>query len=249
MIAEALEEVRRRIAGAARRAGRDPAGVRLICVTKGVDPAYIEEALAAGVTEIGENRVQEAKQKKALLGTVPFGDSPLLRWHMIGHLQRNKAKLASEVFDALHSVDSLELVEALDRYAALRCAVRPELMSKGERLTQGDRRLELLVQVNISGEAAKRGCKIEEAAVLTAGILKAKNLRWEGLMTMAPYSEEPEAARPHFRALRELRDKLRRELAVSGETGLHLSMGMSGDFEPAVEEGATMVRIGTAIFG
>lgn len=227
MVAEALEKVRRRIDEAARRAGRDPAGVRLICVTKGVDPHRIEEALAAGVREIGENRVQEAVIKKAQLG-------PDLKWHMIGHLQRNKAKLAAEVFDAVHSADSAELVRALDHHMGTLQLGRP---------------LEALVEVNVSGEATKNGCRPEEAQALVEEVLKGKNLRWAGLMTMAPYSEDPEAARPHFRALRELRDGLRRDLAVSGETGLHLSMGMSGDFEAAVEEGATMVRIGTAIFG
>ena len=227
MVAEALERVRRRIAEAARRAGRDPAGVRLVCVTKGVDPAHIEEALAAGVTEIGENRVQEAVVKKSSLG-------PGLRWHMVGHLQRNKAKLASEVFDVLHSADSAELVRALDLHLGALHLGRP---------------LEVLVEVNVSGEATKHGCRPEEARALAEEVLRAKHLRWEGLMTMAPYSGQPEAARPHFRRLRKLRDEIRRELAVGGETGLHLSMGMSGDFEPAVEEGATMVRIGTAIFG
>lgn len=237
MVAEALERVRRRIGEAARRAGRDPGGVRLIAVTKGVAVPHIEEALAAGVTDLGENRVQEAVTKQAALaawGRAGGGRPSALRWHMIGHLQRNKAKLAVEMFDMLHSADSAELIRALDLHRGALQLGRP---------------LELLVEVNVSGEETKHGCKPEEAQGLAEEILRSKNLRWTGLMTMAPHSEEPGAARPHFRKLRELRDALRRELAVSGEAGLHLSMGMSGDFEVAVEEGATMVRIGTAIFG
>lgn len=233
MVAEALERVRRRIAEAARRAGREPAEVRLICVTKGVDTAHIEEALAAGVTEIGENRVQEAMVKQAALGTWSAG-AGRPRWHLIGHLQRNKAKFAVEMFDTVHSVDSLELIQALERAAEARDRERP---------------LELLVQVNVSGEVAKYGCRPEEAQRLSEEILKSERLRWVGLMTMAPFSEDPEKARPVFRALRELRDDLRHPSLAGAGGELHLSMGMSGDFEVAVEEGATMVRIGTAIFG
>ncbi len=234
MVAEAVERVRRRIAEAARRAGRDPGGVRLVCVTKGVAGPSIEEAIAAGATDLGENRVQEAAAKRAELGTRYAAPGTGLRWHMIGHLQRNKAKLAAEMFDVVHSADSPELIHALDRAAS-------------------ERSLELLIEVNISGEAAKHGCRPEEARRLAEEILRSRNLRWSGLMTMAPFSRDPEDSRSHFRKLRELRDKLQRELAGSrpgGQAGaLGLSMGMSGDFEVAVEEGATMVRIGTAIFG
>jgi hypothetical protein len=224
MVEENLRRVQQRIAAAARAAGRDPAEVRLVCVTKGVPAERIREAVAAGVREIGENRVQEAREKRVLLGTVPFGDSPLPRWHLIGRLQRNKAKLAAQLFDVIHSVDSLELVEAL---------------------VQRERLLEVLIQVNVSGEATKGGCRPEKAEALAEAVLKTKSLKWAGLMTMAPYNEDPEEARPVFRRLRELRDKL----ADRFRTKLDLSMGMSGDFETAVQEGATMVRIGTAIFG
>jgi len=209
--------VRERIVAAARSAGRDPAEVRLICVTKGVPVERIREALAAGVQEIGENRVQEAERKHLELGAG-------LRWHLIGQLQRNKAKHAAGLFDTIHSVDSPELIQALEKQ---------------------ERKLEILIEVNVSGEASKGGCRPEEAALLAAAVRKAEHLQWTGLMTMAPYSENPEDARPVFRRLRELRDRLEKEFGLK----LGLSMGMSGDFEPAVQEGATLVRIGTAIFG
>ncbi len=216
-----LEQVRGRIAAAAKRAGRDPGRVRLVCVTKGVPVERIREVIAAGVAEIGENRVREAKEKKNILGAVPEGDCPQIRWHLIGHLQRNKAKPAVELFDVIHSVDSPELVETLDRHA--------------------ERKLEVLVQVNVSAEAAKHGCTPDEAKRLAESILKSNHLKLAGLMTMAPFSENPESARPVFSQLRELRDAI--------DPSLDLSMGMSSDFEAAVEEGATLVRIGTAIFG
>ena len=223
MIAENLQRVRERIAGAARSAGRDPTEIRLICVTKGVPVERIREAVSAGIREIGENRVQEAQIKKENLGTrykVPGTSVSDLRWHMIGHLQRNKAKLAAGLFDWIHSVDSSELVQLLD---------------------QQSRKLKILVQVNVSGEATKEGCRPEELEKLAAEVGKSSNLTLAGLMTMAPFGEDPEAARPFFGKLRQLRDKL--------DPKLELSMGMSGDFEAAIKEGATMVRIGTAIFG
>ena len=234
MVSEALEGVRRRIAEAARRVGRDPAEVRLVCVTKGVPVSHIEEALAAGVTDLGENRVQEAQEKQAALGTGYRVPGTEVRWHLIGHLQRNKAKLAAESFDVIHSVDSSELVRALVRAAALRRVVYPR---------------EVLIQVNVSGEAMKHGCRPEEAQGLAEEILRSKHLKWVGLMTMAPFSEDSEKARPFFRQLRELRDELRHSSLAGACAELGLSMGMSEDFETAVEEGATMVRVGTAIFG
>ncbi len=231
MVKENLEQVRARIAAAAKRAGRDPAGVRLIAVTKGVPAPHIEEAIACGIQDVGENRVQEAQEKQLILR--PFDklraggakDERAIRWHLIGHLQRNKVKQALELFDCIHSVDSLELVEALDK--ALRQA-------------QGERRFPMLVQVNVSGEATKCGCTPEETAKLVETIRSSHNLECQGLMTMAPYSGNPESARPFFRRLHELAGRMKLK---------ELSMGMSGDFEAAVEEGATMVRIGTAIFG
>lgn len=218
-IRENVERVQARIAAAARRGGRGLPEVRLVCVTKGVAVSQIQEAIACGVAEIGENRVQEAREKQPQIGRH-------VRWHLVGTLQRNKAKPAAELFDLIHSVDSLELIEALNGQAA-------------------GRKLELLIQVNVSAEATKHGCKPEEAATLADAILKSKGLTWTGLMTMAPFSENPESARPYFRQLRQLRDDLQGKFSQSL---LHLSMGMSQDFEVAVEEGATMVRLGTAIF-
>ena len=235
MIKEKLERVRDRIAQAARSAGRDPAGVTLVCVTKGVPVDRIQEAIACGVTEIGENRVQEAQGKWiSLRYDVPKAPSVRrtdLKWHLIGHLQRNKAKLAVELFDWIHSVDSTELVEMLERQAAERKPGRPLL--------------KVLIEVNVSGEATKHGCRPEETRGLAEAIQKGEHLEWKGLMTMAPFSEDPEASRPVFRRLRELRDALERELGVR----LDLSMGMSQDYEVAVQEGATLVRVGTAVFG
>jgi len=195
--------------------------VTLIGVTKTIPPATIREAVALGLTEIGENRVQEAGIKKLALGS-----GLQARWHLIGHLQSNKAKAAVELFDVIHSVDSLKLIEELERHAA----------------TQ-ERVMEVLVQVNVSGEATKSGCRPEDALPLANAIHGAAHLTLSGLMTIPPLANDPDAARVHFRRLRQLRDQLR------GSGALKLSMGMSNDFEVAIEEGANFVRIGTAIFG
>ncbi len=220
MLKENLKRVQARIASAAKGAGRDPAQVRLLCVTKGIPAERIQEAIACGVREIGENRVQEAREKQPAIGRE-------VRWHLIGHLQRNKAKFAAELFDVIHSVDSPELIEALERAVVLRQA-------------QDEWKLEVLIQVNVPGEPTKHGCKPDEARRLVEEIMKSKHLKLTGLMTMAPFSENSESARPVFRQLRQLRDAM--------DPSLDLSMGMSQDFEVAVEEGATLVRIGTAIF-
>ena len=225
MVRENLQWVQERVAAAAQTAGRDPAEIRLIAVTKGVPVDRIREAIACGVREIGENRVQEAREKKQALGTVPEGDCPPIAWHLIGHLQRNKAGAAAELFDCIHSVDSSQLAEALDKACK--------------------RKLEVLIQVNVSGEPTKHGCTPEALPVLAQAVSRCSNLRLSGLMTMAPFSEDPEQARPVFRTLRLLRD----ELQGKGFSLPQLSMGMSHDFGAAVQEGATMVRIGTAIFG
>ncbi len=233
MVRANLERVRARIAAAARSVRREPAGVRLICVTKGVPVEQILEAAAGGIREIGENRVQEAQSKRIEIGTRYRVPGPDFRWHLIGRLQRNKVKFAVELFDAVHSVDSLELIEALERQAGIRQA-------------QGERKLEILLQVNVSGEATKGGCRPDQVEELTEAVLRSGHLKWAGLMTMAPFSENPEEARPFFRQLRRLRDQLQDRMHVSP---LDLSMGMSQDFEVAIQEGATMVRVGTAIFG
>jgi hypothetical protein len=215
-IAANVERVRERIARAAERAGRRPADVLLIGVSKTVEVERIRAAVAAGVTALGENRVQEAKAKIDELGRPAA-------WHLIGHLQTNKVKDALDLFDVIHSVDRLELARELDRRAAARGTV-----------------VEALLQVNVAAEASKGGVGPDAVAESLDAIGKLAHLRVRGLMTIPPEAERPEDARPWFRRLRELAER----------HGLpELSMGMSGDFEVAVEEGATMVRVGTAIFG
>ncbi len=220
-----VEAVRVRLARAAARAGRDPSRIRLVAVSKTFGPEYVRAAAAAGVREIGENRVQEALQKIAETADVP------VRWHLVGHLQSNKARKAAGVFAAIHSVDRRELLERLDR-AAAETGTRPEI----------------LVQVDLAGEATKFGAPPDEARGLVEAALECRAVRLVGLMVLPPLFESPEEARPYFRRLRRLRD----EWVSSGVPPANLaelSMGMSHDFEVAVEEGATMVRVGTAIFG
>jgi pyridoxal phosphate enzyme (YggS family) len=215
-IAANLREVERQIAAAAERAGRSPEEVTLVAITKGLPPEAIRAAVDAGIQHIGENRVQEASAKVARISDLGLRPT----WHMVGHLQRNKAKTAVGVFDIIHSVDSLRLAETLNAVAASA--------------------LPVLLQVNVSGEATKGGISLAELSVAANDIGRLSNLTMQGLMTIAPLGSDPEEARPVFRRLRELRDSLGLE---------HLSMGMTDDFEVAIEEGATMVRIGRAIFG
>jgi pyridoxal phosphate enzyme (YggS family) len=211
-----LGRVRASIAAACARAGRDPADVLLIAVSKTVEVERIRLAIAAGVTALGENRVQEAKQKIETLGRpVP--------WHLIGALQTNKAKEAVRLFDWIHSVDRLELARELDRRARAL-----------------GRTVDALVEVNVGEEPQKSGLHPHEIKPLLEAVAGCEGIRIRGLMAIPPAAADPEQTRPHFRRLRELRE------AVGLE---HLSMGMSADFEVAVEEGATMVRVGTAIFG
>jgi pyridoxal phosphate enzyme (YggS family) len=195
-----------------------------VAVTKTVGLERLKEAVAAGHTLFGENYVQEAKTKIASLG-------PGLTWHFIGHLQSNKAKAAVELFDLIHSVDRASLAQALEQAAA-----------------RQDKIQHILLQVNLAGEASKSGTAPENAQNLLSDIAKMPHLRVLGLMTMPPWFDDPERVRPYFRALRELRDRLRGLQLVEGDLP-ELSMGMTGDFEVAVSEGATLVRIGTAIFG
>jgi pyridoxal phosphate enzyme (YggS family) len=215
-IAPNLRDVERRIATAAGKVSRSPAEVTLVAVTKGLPFQAIEAAVEAGIEHIGENRVQEASTKVDRLSA--SGLRPT--WHMVGHLQRNKSKTAVEVFDIIHSVDSLRLAEALNAVAS------PALP--------------VLLQVNVSGEATKGGFSLAQLPRAVADIGRMSNLMVKGLMTIAPLVSDAEEVRPVFRKLREVRDTLGLE---------HLSMGMTDDFEVAVEEGATMVRIGRAIFG
>ncbi|MEK6698740.1 MAG: YggS family pyridoxal phosphate-dependent enzyme [Nitrospirota bacterium] len=223
-IADNLKTVTDRIASAAQRAGRDPSSVKLVVVTKTVDATRIREAVAAGSKILGENRVQEAKEKIEELGNVAS-------WHLIGHLQTNKAKYAVKLFELIHSVDNRELAGEIDRQAAKINKVQP-----------------VLIEVSIAGEASKAGVRIDETMDLIKEAAKLKNIAIHGLMTMPPFSENPEDSRPYFRKLRELAQSTARK-GLPGVSMKELSMGMSGDFEVAIEEGATMVRVGTAIFG
>lgn len=227
--AERLAGVRARIDAACRRAGRDPAGVTLVAVSKTFPVAAIREAAAAGVTTFGESRIQEALPKIAALA-----DLPGLTWHLVGYLQRNKAAKAVGTFALIHSVDTIALAERLDRLARL----------AGERGIVQD----VLIEVNVAGEATKHGVAPSEAAALVAAAGACTHLRVRGLMGMAPYSDDPETARPHFRRLAALARDIAQN-APEGVTMETLSMGMSDDFEVAIEEGATLVRIGTRLFG
>lgn len=228
--------VRDHIAAAARRAGREPDAVTLIAVSKTHSPAVLAAAVAAGMRDFGENRVQEAAEK------APAVEAPgPLVWHLIGHLQRNKARRAVEIFDMIHSVDRVRLAEELDRYAS----------------EAGRSPLPVLLQVNVAGEEQKEGFDLPGG--LASGmkltlfyaeverIMSLSHLEVRGLMAIAPYVADPEQARPTFHALRELRDNL--ALRFGPAAWRDLSMGMTGDYEVAVEEGATLVRVGRAIFG
>ena len=219
-----LADVRSRIERAAGRAGRDPASIRLVAVSKTFPSDYVRALADAGQIDFGENKVQEALQK---IDQVP---DRALRWHLLGHLQSNKAKKAAR-FDVVQSIDSEGLIQKLD-----------------DAVFAAGRRLDMLVQVDLAGEATKYGAREEELAAIFAAARTARAVRAVGLMLLPPAVEDPERARPFFRALREARERL---LAGGAEASMmnELSMGMSHDFEVAVEEGATIVRVGTALFG
>ena len=220
-----LDEIKERIRRAAEACGRDVDSVRLVAVSKTVAPDIVREALEAGVTILGENYVQEAREKFKALVQYPVS------WHFIGHLQSNKAKYAVRLFDMIHSVDSLKLAHELDKQAA-----------KVDKIQQ------ILVQVNISGEDTKSGISADETIELISAISLLKNLSIKGLMTMPPFFYQPEKVRPYFAALRNLRDQIK-DRCIPNVSMQELSMGMTGDFEVAIQNGATLVRIGTAIFG
>ncbi len=226
-LAARAREVRDRVAASAGRAKRSPADVLIVAVTKTVSADIVRQAVALGFTTLGENRVQEARDKRAALSDLGA------RWELIGHLQTNKAARAVELFDRIQSVDSVRLAAELDRRA-------------GER----GRMLPVLLEVNVAGEASKAGFATDDLAAAAQSIISLPHLRPEGLMTVAPISERPEDVRPVFRRLRELRDSLRALLPADPDGGWReLSMGMTDDFEVAVEEGSTIVRIGRALFG
>ncbi len=223
-ISDNIKTVRDRIASAAQRAGRDPSSVRLVVVSKTVDAGRIREAVAAGAAILGENRVQEAKEKIEQLGAIA-------RWHLIGHLQTNKAKYAVKLFDLIQSVDNRDLAHEIDKQAAKIGKIQ-----------------DVLIEVSIAGEAAKAGVAIENTLGLIREAAKLNHISIKGLMTIPPFLDDPEHVRPYFKKLRELSESIARE-NIPGASMQELSMGMSGDFEVAIEEGATMVRVGTAIFG
>lgn len=223
---ERLANVRERIRESARRAGRDPESVTLVAVSKTHPASVLREALAAGVAEFGENRVQEAEGKIEEVGR------SAARWHLIGHLQSNKARRAVRLFDVIHTIDSASLVERLERLCE----------------EEGRERLDALVQLDLAGEATKSGASEAEMPALVEAFARCERVRCRGLMTLPPFFEDPERVRPYFRRLRELRERLG-ERGLFGEREGELSMGMSHDFETAIEEGATIVRVGTSIFG
>jgi pyridoxal phosphate enzyme (YggS family) len=225
VLAANLEAVKDRIQRATRACGRAPDSVRLVTVSKTIAVERVREAIEAGVTILGENYIQEAREK--------FNElyNHAVAWHFIGHLQTNKAKYAVRMFDLIHSVDSFKLAAALNKEAAKRDIVQ-----------------DILIQVNLSGEVTKSGVSEDEVAPLLERIAGLDHIRVRGLMTMPPFFDDPEGARPFFEALAVLRDRLGPTPTVNADLQ-ELSMGMTGDFEVAIKAGATLVRIGTAIFG
>ena len=211
-----IRALEQRIAGAAERAGRSPTEITLVTVTKTIDPPLIQQAFEAGIRHFGENRIQEASGKIEQLSIL----QPPPTWHMVGHLQTNKAKIAVGLFDVIQSIDSVKLAEVISR--------------------QTQHNIPILIQVNVAGEATKGGFSLDEVPSAVEEIARLPYLDIKGLMTIAPLTSNPEEVRPVFKQLRLLRDSLGLE---------HLSMGMTDDFEVAIEEGATIVRIGRAIFG
>jgi len=222
-VADRLQRIRERIAAAARRAGRDPASVTLVGVSKTVEAERVLEAVEAGLEDLGENRVQEARDKAPRLPDA-------VRWHLVGHLQANKANQAARLFQFVHSVDSVELLERLERAAE----------REGRRMT-------VMAQVDLAGEATKFGADVENLERILSAASDMKRLEMSGLMILPPYDPDPERSRPYFRRLRGILDEMRDR---HGTLPLrHLSMGMTEDFEVAIEEGATHVRVGRALFG
>ncbi len=223
-VRERMEGIRERIAEAALRSGRDPSDVRIVAAVKRVPVERIREAVDAGVEMLGENYVQEARNLKGQIRTP-------VHWHMIGNLQTNKARQAVRIFDVIETVDRGKIIHELQRCAR-----------------EDGKRLDVMVQVDLAEEATKSGADPEQVRGLIEEVAGCENLRCVGLMTMPPFFDDPEGARPYFAELRRLRDRLQ-ALVPRGAELRELSMGMSGDFEVAVEEGATLVRIGTALLG
>lgn len=227
-IAQNIEDIRRRIHAAAERSGRPASSITLIAVSKTFSADHVRAALAAGQVDFGENKVQEGLGKAA---EIAADGSPQPRWHLIGHLQSNKAKKAAAVFSAIHSVDSVDLVRRIDAAAAA-AGTAPDL----------------LIQADLAGESTKFGANPSGIPAIVQSALDCRAARLRGLMVVPPWSDNPEDVRPWFRRLRELRDGLV-AAGTPASSLAELSMGMSHDFEAAIEEGSTMVRVGTAIFG
>lgn len=225
MIKQQLEKIKERIRQAAQACGRNPETVRLVAVSKTVPADRVREAVESGVGLLGENYIQEAQDKISRLSDCAVS------WHFIGHLQTNKAKYAVKLFDMIHTVDSFKLAAELDKQAGKINKIQ-----------------EILIQVNIGEEASKSGASADEVQKLVKEISQLKNLSVKGLMTIPPFYDEPEKVRPYFAATRELRERIK-AANIANVAMDELSMGMTGDFEAATEEGATLVRIGTAIFG
>ncbi len=225
LIADNLATVKHRMAEAARKAGRDPQEVRLVAVSKTVPVERIAEAGEIGGCVFGENKVQEAQDKIKTLGMESY------HWHFIGHLQRNKVKYIPGLFELIHSVDNSELAEEIHRHSMMHELVTP-----------------VLIQVNVSGETSKSGVAPDDLEELLEMVVSLNGISVRGLMTIPPFDPDPEKSRKHFAALRRLRDRIQK-LDIENSSMDELSMGMSNDFEVAIEEGATWVRVGTAIFG
>ena len=226
MIRDNILAIKERMCALCSRLQKDPGAITLVAVSKERSVEEIREAVGAGITDIGENRVQEALLKYKKLFPLPA-----LRWHMVGHLQTNKVKQAVVIFYLIHSVDSVALAAEIDKEAA-----------------RINRIQDILIQVNTSFEESKSGIRPDELIPMALEISRFKNVSLQGLMTIAPITDTPGKVRPYFKALRELRDKLN-ELRITSHGVRILSMGMSDDFEAAIEEGATLVRIGRGIFG
>jgi pyridoxal phosphate enzyme (YggS family) len=220
-----IEQVKKRIKDTAKACKRPMASIRLVAVSKTMPAEVVRDAIEAGILDLGENYIQEAKEKINALAAYP------VTWHFIGHLQSNKARYAVRLFDLIHSVDSLKLAQELNKYAK-----------------KNDKIQAILIQVNVAKEVSKSGVYVEDTLHLLKEVSRLENIAVKGLMTMPPFFNAPQKARPYFAALRELRDHIKLE-AISNISMDELSMGMTGDFEAAIEEGATLVRIGTAIFG
>jgi pyridoxal phosphate enzyme (YggS family) len=225
-LAARFADVQARVSAIAKRCGRDPREVTLIAISKTHPSSLIKSLIELGATDLGENRVQEAEEK------IPQVGRSNARWHLVGHLQANKARRAVNLFDVIHSLDSIDLARRLDRLC----------------VEQSRQSLPLLIQVDLGHEETKSGIAEPDVPQLAETVRGLERLELIGLMTLPPFFDDPEQARPYFRRLRELRDDLARK-GLFAERGGQLSMGMTHDFEIAIEEGATMVRVGTAIFG